>query len=147
MLAMSDWRREEGEMAVSPKFQGQSMTTDQKRAFLRTWAVEVSESDPARLPTIREAKAHIRENLGDAEGAGLGTDVISKTLRELREELNRKRLGPAGIVGHIEVPPPLPPTAMARMERLAVIARMMLAESIRSIRIDDEGNITSMESK
>ncbi len=65
----------------------------------------------------------------------MGTDVITKTLRELREELNQKRLGAAGTVGHIEVPS----TPGELMERVGTIAQLMKAAGLSSLVIDEDG--------
>jgi hypothetical protein len=120
---------------AAPKFHGESMTTDEKRSHLRAWALEAAGGDPARLPTIREARAVIKNLFGDSVGAGLGTDVITKLFRELRDELNHKRLGAAGVIGHIEVPS----TPGELMDQVGRIAQMMKAMGLSSLAIDADG--------
>lgn len=130
--AMLDLGRVEEASMVTPKVHGESLTTEQKRTYLRGWALEVSGGDTSKLPTIREARQHIREYMGDSPGAGMGTDVITRTLRELREEIAR----PTAPVS-AEVLAPSTPSEL--MDVIARIAQLMKAAGLESMIIDAEG--------
>ncbi len=118
----------------APKVQGETVSTDDKRAYLRQWALGLAGGDHTGLPTIREARAEIRRHMGDAPGAGLGTDVITTLLRGLRDELAHAK-GPAGMVGHIEAPS----TPGELMEVVNRVAQMMKAAGLTSLTIDTDG--------
>jgi hypothetical protein len=123
------------------KVQNEVLTTEEKRANLRKWVLEVSGSDPTRMPTVREARMWARESFGDAPGAGMGTDVITKALRELRAELVERKLGAAAQVGHIEAP-----TAMVdQMAKIGQIAKLMMDAGLTSLSIDADGAIQEMK--
>lgn len=115
--------------------QQQQPTTDEKRAYLRRWALERAEGDPAHLPVIREARAAVRAHFGEAPGAGLGTDIITGMLRELRSEL---------LHGHDVGQITIPTEQMERLSRLARIIQLMREEKLGELAIDQEGAILSM---
>ena len=142
-MAMSEYRQQgEGGFAVAGgKVQGETINTDEKRAYLRRWALEIAGSDSSKLPTIREARAWVKSFFGDAQGAGMGTDVVTTELRGLRDELNSKRLGNAGRVGHIE----MPTTPAEAIEAVARIAQLMKNAGLSLIAIDGDGFVTKME--
>jgi hypothetical protein len=114
--------------------QSAPLTTDEKRVHLRKWALETSGGEPVRLPTIREAREWAKSFFGDAPGAGLGTDVITKLLRDLRLELSDKTPTP-GAVGTVEIPA----TPAELMDVVAKIAQLMKAAGLSSLVVDSDG--------
>lgn len=102
-------------------------STDAKRAYLRRWAQERASGDPGRLPVIREARAAVREHFGEGPGAGLGTDLIAQTLRDLRDELRRARR------------PAAPPDQVEQLARIAHITALMREEGVRELEIGEDG--------
>ncbi len=93
---------------------------------MRQWAREKADGNPAKLPVIREAKAEVRTHFGDAPGAGLGTDAITTTLRELKNEMTASR----GVPG-----------AHRALERAEYISRLMLEAGIAELVIDATGDV------
>lgn len=108
------------------------VTTDDKRLFLRSWALQLAAGDASKLPAIREAREAVKRHFGDGPGMGLGTDIVTKDLRAIREELLANRL------------PPLP-VPVDQMTRVAQIAALLKAEGLQSLTIDADGLVMEMK--
>lgn len=122
--------KKETELQATSKAQVEVVSTDEKRDYLRAWALERAKGEPARLPTIRESRIEIRTHFGESPGSGLGTDIITNVLRELRDRLTKDKLGAVGapIVGEDSKP---------WVSKLAAIANAMQATGIRTLTIDE----------
>jgi len=110
------------------------VSTQEKRSYLRQWATERSGSDPAKLPIIREAKEAIKRHFGDIPGAGLGTDIITEELRNLRNDLMKRAVSGT---------PASSPTN--KFVRLAWLTQLMAEEGIEELKITRDGDITWMK--
>lgn len=99
-------------------------STEEKREFLRVWAAEKADGNPAHVPVIREAKVAVTEKFG----VGLGTDIITNELRQLRLEIIRASAVPTAAAA-----------ALGRLSALAEITAIMQREGIQSISIDEDG--------
>jgi hypothetical protein len=119
-------------------------TTDEKRAYLRKWALERAQGEAGRLPAIREARVEVKTHFGGGDRSGLGTDIITALLRGLRDELTAAALiQQQAPVGQIVLPEVTGETA-ARMHRIALITQMMLQENIQALTIEGDGAIAEL---
>lgn len=121
-------------MASNPVPQSE-VTTEEKRRYLRKWAKEMAGNDPGKLPIIREAKAEIKRHFGDVPGAGLGTDLITRELRAVRDEISRVAKPNTS----------LPEGPEARLLRLAHIAQLMIKEGVQELRVSLDGDVVSLK--
>lgn len=115
----------------------QEPSTDEKREFLREWALQKAGGDSAHLPVIREARAALLERFG----VGLGTDIVTKILRDLRTELNRTGTRrPPGTVSPI--------TNVGPADHLATInhlVEVMLQSGVERLTITADGEIQELK--
>jgi hypothetical protein len=139
-------KRKESELLSTSKEQVEVVaTTAEKKAYLREWALAQSKGDPANLPLVREARIEVRQHFGDSPGSGLGTDIIGQVLRELKDELTKKRLRDemtgGGVVGA-----EMPVDDSSRWAtKLATIARIMMEEGYETVTINRAGEPVEMK--
>lgn len=115
------------------------VTTEEKKKYLREWALNIAQGDPANIPLTREARIEVRQHFGDSPGSGLGTDLIGGVLREVREELTKKKVRDEMVAGGGVVGAELSIDDSSRWAvTLAAIARMMHAEGIKTLTIDEQ---------
>lgn len=109
----------------------------EKRQWLDEWL-----KTQARIPTIKEAQAALREHFGEA----LGTTFVATRLTEAHQEMVRARrqlieAEKTTTAPVSSVPPPAPATAPLR-DVVKILADLMRVNGIRKIAIDDEGRPT-----
>lgn len=114
-------------------------TTEEKVQYLRRWAIDRANGDPTRLPAIREAKVEVFQHFGGSKGAGLQTDIVTRTLRVLRAELAAARAG-----AQPRRDSDLPPERLAQLTRLAQLALALRDEGIAELEVSPDGEIVRL---